>query len=226
MAASILVVEDEDDIRELLCFTLTRAGFTPQPVASVEQAQQLLGTTLPDLAIIDWMLPGVNGVDFARQLRRDPLTESIPIIMLTARGEEADKLKSFESGVDDHVTKPFSPRELVARIKALLRRAGADPSELLEYDGLSLKRSSRRFTIEEQPVHLGPNEYRLLELFMQNPDRVFDRAQLLDRVWGRSLDVEERSVDVLVLRLRKLLQPFDKQHLIQTVRGVGYRFGA
>ena len=224
MPPPILIVEDEPDIRELLAFTLTRAGFQPIEADSSEQALQLLDKGLPDLAIIDWMLPQMSGVDLARRLRRDELTQTLPIIMLTARSEEVDKLRSFESGVDDYITKPFSPRELVARVKALLRRSGAPDDHVLQAGGIRLDLNSHRVTINEEAVHIGPTEYRLLELLMRNPDRAFDRSQLLDRVWGRSVYVEERTVDVHVLRLRKILQPYELDHLIQTVRGVGYRF--
>ena len=219
-----MVVEDEPEIRELLSFTITRAGFDVVSAESAEQALQLLDRSLPELLLIDWMLPGMSGVDLARRLRRDELTSALPIIMLTARGEEADKLKSFDSGVDDYVTKPFSPRELVARMKALLRRAGAPEDNILEVGGIRLDLNGHRVSIDGQPIHMGPTEYRLLELLMRHPDRAFDRSQLLDRVWGRSVYVEERTVDVHVLRLRKILQPYELQHLIQTVRGVGYRF--
>jgi two-component system phosphate regulon response regulator PhoB len=166
----------------------------------------------------------MSGIDLAKRLRLDELTASLPIIMLTARGEEADKLKSFDSGVDDYVTKPFSPKELMARVKALLRRTGAPEDNLLEVGGIKLDLTSHRVSIGDEPIHMGPTEYRLLELLMRHPERAFDRSQLLDRVWGRSVYVEERTVDVHVLRLRKILQPYDLHHLIQTVRGVGYRF--
>ena len=226
MAPPILVVEDEPEIRELLVFTLSRASYDVIEAESSEQALQLLDRELPDLAIIDWMLPQMSGIDLARRLRRDELTSNLPIIMLTARGEEADKLRSFDSGVDDYITKPFSPRELLARIKALLRRSGIPTGNTLQISGICLDLNSHRVTINEQQVHVGPTEYRLLELLMRHPERAFDRSQLLDRVWGRSVYVEERTVDVHVLRLRKLLQPFGLQHLIQTVRGVGYRFSS
>ncbi len=226
MAPSIMVVEDEPEIRELLSFTLSRAGYDVVAAETAEQALRLIDRSVPELAVIDWMLPGMSGVDLARRLRSDELTAALPIIMLTARGEEADKLKSFESGVDDYVTKPFSPRELLARMKALLRRTGAPENNLLEVAGIKLDLSSHRVSIGEDLIHMGPTEYRLLELLMRHPERAFDRSQLLDRVWGRSVYVEERTVDVHVLRLRKILQPYNLQHLIQTVRGVGYRFSA
>jgi len=219
-----MVVEDEPEIRELLNFTITRAGYDVQSAESAEQALQMLDRALPELVIIDWMLPGMSGVDLSRRLRGDELTWALPIIMLTARAEEGDKLKSFDSGVDDYVTKPFSPRELLARVKALLRRSGAPEDNLLEVGGIKLDLNGHRVSIGDEAVHMGPTEYRLLELLMRHPERAFDRSQLLDRVWGRSVYVEERTVDVHVLRLRKILQPYDLQHLIQTVRGVGYRF--
>ncbi len=224
MAPSIMVVEDEPEIRELLSFTITRAGHDVVTAESAEQALQLIDRSLPELLVIDWMLPGMSGIDLAKRLRQDELTASLPIIMLTARGEEADKLKSFDSGVDDYVTKPFSPKELMARVKALLRRTGAPEDNLLEVGGIRLDLTSHRVSIGEESIHMGPTEYRLLELLMRHPERAFDRSQLLDRVWGRSVYVEERTVDVHVLRLRKILQPYNLHHLIQTVRGVGYRF--
>lgn len=226
MAPSILVVEDEPEIRELLSFTLSRAGYDVMAAESAEHALQLLDQGMPELAIVDWMMPGMSGVELARRLRLDELTAHLPIIMLTARSEETDKLKSFDSGVDDYVTKPFSPRELLARVKALMRRSGAPEDNTLEAHGIKLDLSGHRATICGQSVHMGPTEYRLLELLMRNQERVFDRSQLLDRVWGRSVYVEERTVDVHILRLRKILQPHNLQHLIQTVRGVGYRFSA
>ncbi len=224
MAQSILVVEDEPEIRDLLNFTISRAGYDVLEAETAEHALQILDRSVPELAIIDWMLPGMSGVDLSRRLRKDELTEQLPIIMLTARGEEADKLKSFDSGVDDYVTKPFSPRELVARIKALLRRSGSPEDDLLEVGGICLNLSSHVATVGGNEVHVGPTEYRLLELLMRHPNRAFDRGQLLDRVWGRSVYVEERTVDVHVLRLRKVLQPYGLDRVIQTVRGVGYRF--
>lgn len=226
MPQAILVVEDEPDIRELLTFTISRAGFDVIAAESAEQALQKIDKGLPELILIDWMLPGMDGVELAKRMRQDELTADIPIIMLTARGEEGDKLKSFDVGVDDYVTKPFSPRELLARIKALLRRTGAPEGNVLELGDIRLDLDSHRVSIRDEPIHIGPTEFRLLELLMRHPERVFDRSQLLDRVWGRSVYVEERTVDVHVLRLRKLLQPFDLAHLIQTVRGVGYRFSA
>jgi two-component system phosphate regulon response regulator PhoB len=223
-ANTILLVEDEPEIRDLLTFALGRAGFQVWEAASAEDAVQRLDGTLPSLLILDWMLPGMSGIDLARRLRRDPHTAEIPIIMLTARGEETDKLKSFDSGVDDYVTKPFSPRELVARVRALLRRSGIPESGRLEHGPLALDLHAHQLIIAGRPVPLGPTEFRLLEHFMSHPGRAFDRSQLLDRVWGRSVYVEERTVDVHILRLRKALKPHGLEHLIQTVRGVGYRY--
>lgn len=224
MSNAILVVEDEPDIRELLEFTLGRAGFDVLSVDTAERALQQLDHASVRLAVIDWMLPGISGVDLAYRLRGDDLHAEIPIIMLTARGEERDKLKSFDSGVDDYVTKPFSPRELVARVKALLRRSGPAEDNVLEAAGIRFELDSRRLTINGREQHLGPTEYRLLEFLLAHPERTFDRTQLLDRVWGRGVYVEERTVDVHVLRLRKILKQHGKAHLLQTVRGFGYRF--
>lgn len=224
MATSILIVEDEPEIRELLGFSISRAGYDIIEAESAEVALQRLDRGTPELVIIDWMLPGMSGVDLAKHLRRDELTAQLPIIMLTARGEESDKLKSFESGVDDYVTKPFSPRELIARVKALLRRSGSPQDNLLSIAGIKLDLKSHRVSVGDENIHMGPTEYRLLELLMRHPDRAFDRSQLLDRVWGRSVYVEERTVDVHILRLRKILKPFGLDGFIQTVRGIGYRF--
>lgn len=221
---TILIVEDDPDIREMLEFALSRAGFQVWEAETAEDAIKKLDGQLPGLAIVDWMLPGMSGVDLARRLRRDEHTAGLPIIMLTARGEEADKLKSFESGVDDYVVKPFSPRELIARIKALLRRSGSPEDGLLEAGPICMNLAAHEVTVGGQVVKMGRMEYRLLELFMNQPERAFDRSQLLDRVWGRGVYVEDRTVDVHVLRLRKALKPYGVHTAIQTVRGVGYRF--
>ena len=221
---AILLVEDELEIREMLRFALERAGFEIVAVETGEEALRVLDGPLPRLVIIDWMLPGMSGVELARKLRRDSIAAELPLIMLTARGEETDKLKSFDAGIDDYVTKPFSPKELIARIKALLRRSGASEDGLLSSGTLTLDTKSHRLAVGGEDVHIGPTEFRLLELLMRHPDRAFDRAQLLDRVWGRNVYVEERTVDVHVLRLRKALMPFGMDKLVETVRGVGYRF--
>ncbi len=221
---SVLLIEDEPEIREMLTFSLERAGFDVVAAATAEQALDILDGPLPQLLIIDWMLPGMSGVELARRLRRDPLTADLPLVMLTARGEESDKLKSFDAGIDDYVTKPFSPRELVARIKALMRRVGNPADGKIQAGGVEIDTNSHRLTVNGAPVHVGPTELRLLEMLMRHPDRAFARAQLLDRVWGRNVYVEERTIDVHVLRLRKALAPFGADDHIQTVRGVGYRF--
>lgn len=221
---SVLLVEDEPEIREMLCFALERAGYNTVEAATAEEALRRLDGPLPSLVIIDWMLPGISGIELARTLRRDELTQELPLIMLTARGEEADKLKSFDSGIDDYITKPFSPRELIARVKALLRRSGTPGDGVIEADGIALDTQSHRVRVDGEPIHVGPTEFRLLEFLLKHPDRAFDRSQLLDRVWGRSVYVEERTVDVHILRLRKVLQPYGRDRYIQTVRGVGYRF--
>jgi two-component system phosphate regulon response regulator PhoB len=224
MATHILIVEDEPEIRELLNFSLARAGFRVTEAESAESALQKLFNQLPDLVIVDWMLPGMSGVDLAKRIRRDELTSSLPLLMLTARSEESDVLKSFDSGIDDYMSKPFSPKELVARIKALMRRSGVPEDELIEACGIQIDLGSHRLTIQGTNVNIGPTEYRLLELLMRNPDRVFERDQLLDRIWGRSSYIEIRTVDVHILRLRKVLKPFGLDGTIQTVRSVGYRF--
>ena len=224
MATTVLIVEDEPEIRELLNFSLTRAGFNVTEAETGEVALQRLDSNLPDILIVDWMLPGMSGVELAKRLRRDELTSALPLLMLTARNEESDILKSFESGIDDYMSKPFSPKELVARIKALLRRSGAPEDDLIEASGIRIDLVSHRVTIKGVDINIGPTEYRLLELLMRNPDRVFERDQLLDRVWGRSSYIETRTVDVHVLRPRKVLKPFGLDGTVQTVRSVGYRF--
>ena len=220
---TVLLVEDETDIREMLTFSLERAGFDVAPAETAERALEILDGPPPALVIIDWMLPGMSGVELARRLRRDALTRELPLLMLTARGEEADKLKSFDAGIDDYMTKPFSPRELIARIKALLRRSGQPEDGVLALGRLKLDTRGHQVAVDEKQVHMGPTEFRLLELLMRNPERAFDRSQLLDRVWGRNVYVEERTVDVHVLRLRRALSPFGMDKTVETVRGVGYR---
>ncbi len=219
----ILVVEDEREIRELLHYSIGRSGYTVSVVPDAESALDQLKSETPDLVIIDWMLPHMSGIELARRIRHDQYTKDIPLIMLTARGEEVDKLKSFDAGVDDYITKPFSPRELNARIKALLRRAGDAEGSQLSVDGLKLDTVAHSVCVNGDYVHLRPTEYRLLELLLRHPKRAFQRSQLLDLVWGRSVYVDERTVDVHVLRLRKALQKYEMDSLVQTVRGVGYR---
>lgn len=223
-AESILLVEDEPEIREMLSFSLVRAGFDVIETDSAETALERLQGPPPKLLIIDWRLPGMSGVDLVRRLRRDPVTAELPLIMLTARGEESDKLAGFDAGIDDYVVKPFSPKELIARVKSLLRRAGSTADGKVVAGLIEVDTRGHRVTVRGSRVHLGPLEFRLLEQLMRWPERAFDRAQLLDRVWGRNVFVEERTVDVHILRLRKALAPFGADGCIETVRGVGYRF--
>ncbi len=221
----ILIVEDEQPIREMITFALGAAGYTTVEAADARAALALIAERVPDLILLDWMLPGASGLELARRLQQDELTRDVPVIMLTARAEEEDKIHGLESGADDYVTKPFSPRELAARIKAVLRRgSGQGSDEAFEADGLRLEPLSHRVTAREQTVDIGPTEYRLLEFFMSHPERVYSRSQLLDRVWGSNVYVEERTVDVHIRRLRKVLEPSGHDVLIQTVRGTGYRF--
>jgi two-component system phosphate regulon response regulator PhoB len=223
--ARILVVEDEEPVRELLAATLEGAGYAVVEAADAERAQNLVGDQLPSLVLLDWMLPGMSGLEFTRWLKRDEALRTVPIIMLTARGEENAKVQGLEAGVDDYVTKPFSTRELLARIKAVLRRATPEGGELIRIDaGLQIDLTQHRVTANEQAVHVGPTEFRLLHFFMTHPERVYSRSQLLDQVWGRNVYIEERTVDVHIRRLRKALEPFGFDELVQTVRGVGYRF--
>lgn len=227
MAASILLVEDEAAIREMVALALGKAGFEVRLAQSVEDAEAAIRLRQPDLILLDWMLPGQSGLDYARRLKRDKPTRSLPIIMLTARGEEDDRVRGLDTGIDDYVSKPFSPRELVARIKAVLRRAQpAAADQPIEVRGLRVDPVSHRVTAAGQSLAMGPTEYRLLFFFMTHPERVFNRAQLLDNVWGTNVYVEERTVDVHVRRLRKCLSPTGHDDLVQTVRGAGYRFSA
>ena len=224
-AKRILIVEDEQPIREMVMFALASAGYEAQEAADARQAQAVIAERLPDLILLDWMLPGISGIDFARRLKKEELTRELPVIMLTARAEEEDKVQGLESGADDYITKPFSPRELVARIRAVMRRGGpAAEDEILRADGLALDLASHRVSVGEILLEMGPTEYRLLEFFMSHPERVYSRGQLLDRVWGGTVYVEERTVDVHIRRLRKVLEPHGQDALIQTVRGAGYRF--
>jgi two-component system phosphate regulon response regulator PhoB len=223
----ILVVEDEDAIRELITLTLAGAGYAVLEAADAEQAQRILGDKLPGLVLLDWMLPGMSGLEFTRWLKREDDFRELPIIMLTARGEEANKVQGLEAGVDDYITKPFSTRELLARIKAVMRRSGGDAAEMIRIDqGLQIDLAQHRVSANEQPVQVGPTEFRLLHFFMTHPERVYSRSQLLDQVWGRNVYIEERTVDVHIRRLRKALEPFGFDELVQTVRGVGYRFSS
>ncbi len=221
----ILVVEDEAPIRDMVRFALERKGLTVTEAADVQDARLAIASKRPDLMLLDWMLPGVSGIEFAREIRADSNLRDMPIIMLTARAEEEDKVRGLNTGSDDYMAKPFSTSELLARIQAVLRRAlpgGVD--ERIEVQGLEVDTASQRVTANGEAVKLGPTEYRLLNFFVSNPERVYTREQVLDRVWGQNVYVEERTVDVHIRRLRKALTPFGYADYIQTVRGTGYRF--
>ena len=222
---TILVVEDEPAILELVAVNLRHAGFQVVRATSAEEGETVIRHELPDLLVLDWMLPGQSGVGLARKLRADERTRELPIIMLTARVHEEDKIQGLEAGADDYVTKPFSPKELVARIRAVLRRRAPHlAGEAVEIGTLSLNPATHRVLADGQPVELGPTEFRLLFFFMTHPERVYSRAQLLDEVWGDHVFIEERTVDVHIRRLRAALEPSGHQDLIETVRGTGYRF--
>ena len=225
MAATILVVEDEPAIQELIACNLELAGHRALRAENAEQALDMLRSELPDLVVLDWMLPGMSGIDFARRLRAERRTHDVPMIMLTARADEQDKLLGLNTGADDYLTKPFSPRELNARVKAVLRRRAPQATdEAVEIEGLRLDPAARRVTVEGNTVALGPTEFRLLHFFMTHTDRVYSRGQLLDQVWGDHVFVEERTVDVHIRRLRKALEATGHDRLIETVRSAGYRF--
>ena len=221
----MLVVEDETAIRDMIAFALKRAGIAPMLAEDARAAQMAIADRLPDLILLDWMLPGTSGLELARRLRREDLTREIPIIMLTARGEEDDRVLGLDAGVDDYIVKPFSTRELIARIRAVLRRTQPHgEGQTISLGGLTLDTLSHRVFAQEKPVQLGPTEYRLLAFFMSHPERVYTRSQLLDNVWGSGVYVEERTVDVHIRRMRKCLEPCGLEEYIQTVRGAGYRF--
>ena len=223
----ILVVEDEQPIRDLIAFGLRRAGCDVALAEHSQAALASIGDRRPDLVLVDWMLPDMSGIELVRVLRRDANTRDIPVVMLTARGEEADKVTGLESGADDYMTKPFSARELVARIQAVLRRsAPVGESERVDVEGLTLDQAGHRVAAAGKAIALGPTEYRLLAFLMTHPDRVYSRSQLLDRVWGGNVYVEERTVDVHIRRLRKSLEQSGYDRFVQTVRGAGYRFSS
>ncbi|WP_028108781.1 phosphate regulon transcriptional regulator PhoB [Ferrimonas futtsuensis] len=225
MTARILIVEDESAIREMLTFVLEQHGFQTVSAEDFEQGVQKLVEPFPDLVLLDWMLPGGSGIQLAKQMRSQEHTRPIPIIMLTARGEEEDRVRGLEVGADDYITKPFSPKELVARIKAVLRRSAPTRlEESIEVRGLKLDPVSHRVSVEDEQLDMGPTEFRLLHFFMTHPERVYSREQLLDNVWGTNVYVEDRTVDVHIRRLRKAIQAKGHDALIQTVRGAGYRF--
>lgn len=228
MSASkrVLIVDDEAPIREMIAVALEMAGYDCLEAESANAAHGLIVDDKPDMVLLDWMMPGASGIEFARRLRKDETTADIPIIMLTAKGDEDNKIKGLEAGVDDYITKPFSPRELVARLKAVLRRTTPKGiEEPVTVDGLTLDPISHRVTSDQAPVELGPTEFRLLQFFMTHQDRAYSRSQLLDMVWGGNVYVEERTVDVHIRRLRKALGD-RHDYLVQTVRGTGYRFSS
>jgi two-component system phosphate regulon response regulator PhoB len=223
MSASVLIVEDEPQIQELVAVNLEHTGHRVLRASSAEEAEAAIRAELPDVVVLDWMLPGESGLSFARRLRADARTRDLPIVMLTARAMEHDKLAGLEAGADDYLTKPFSPKELAARIKAVLRRRAPQLSgDAVEVEGLRLDPASHRVSAGERRLALSPSEFRLLHFFMTHPGRVYSRAQLLDQVWGDHVYVEERTVDVHIRRLRKALKPSGHDRLIDTVRGAGY----
>jgi two-component system phosphate regulon response regulator PhoB len=227
MQKRILIVDDEPAIRDMVAFALRKGDYEPAHAGDAREAQAAIADAIPDLILLDWMLPGTSGLELARRWRREELTREIPIIMLTARGEENDRVGGLEAGVDDYVVKPFSARELLARIRAVMRRARDDDEDgsvsvgVLRIDG-----AAHRVYANGEPIAIGPTEYRLLHFFMTHPERVYSRAQLLDHVWGGSVYVEERTIDVHIRRLRKTLEPSGLDAMVQTVRGAGYRFSA
>ena len=221
----ILVVEDEAPIREMLKFALERADYNVALASGASEARLRIAESQPDLILMDWMMPGASGIEFSRELKNNATTRDVPIIMVTARVEEEDKIRGLNTGCDDYVSKPFSFPELIARIQAVLRRATpGGEEETLSVAGLEVNAASQRVTAKGEPVRLGPTEYRLLHFFVSHQDRVYTREQVLDRVWGQSVYVEERTVDVHIRRLRKALEPHGFDGMIQTVRGTGYRF--
>lgn len=227
MARRILVVEDETAIREMICFVLEQNGFQPIEAEDYDTALSFLIDPYPDLVLLDWMIPGGSGIQVIKQMKRENNTRDIPIIMLTAKGEEEDKVKGLETGADDYVIKPFSPKELVARVKAILRRLSPMSSEdVIEFNGLNLDPVSHRVTSQDKPIDMGPTEFKLLHFFMTHPERVYSREQLLNYVWGTNVYVEDRTVDVHIRRLRKAIEQDGHDRMIQTVRGTGYRFSA
>lgn len=227
MARRILVVEDETAIREMICFVLEQNGFQPIEAEDYDSALSFLIDPYPDLVLLDWMIPGGSGLQVIKQMKRESNTRDIPIIMLTAKGEEEDKVKGLETGADDYVIKPFSPKELVARVKAILRRLSPMSAEdVIEFNGLNLDPVSHRVTSQDKPIDMGPTEFKLLHFFMTHPERVYSREQLLNYVWGTNVYVEDRTVDVHIRRLRKAIEQDGHDRMIQTVRGTGYRFSA
>jgi two-component system, OmpR family, phosphate regulon response regulator PhoB len=222
---TILIVDDEPAIRDMLRVALEMADYNCLEASNAQDAHAIIVDHKPDLILLDWMMPGTSGIELTRRLKRDEVTSDIPIILITAKGEEDNKIQGLDIGADDYITKPFSPRELVARLKAVLRRAGSAISgQPIVVQGLCLDPSSHRVTINDHSVDIGPTEYRLLEFFLTHQERAYTRSQLLDHVWGGNVYVEERTVDVHIRRLRKALAIDQHENLVQTVRGTGYRF--
>ena len=225
MAKRILVVEDEAPIREMLCFVLEQKGYETVEAEDYADGLAKVREPYPELIVLDWMMPGGSGIQFIKQLKQDEVTRQIPVVMLTARGEEEDKVRGLEAGADDYITKPFSPKELTARLHAVMRRVSpTSVDEVIEVQGLKLDPVSHRVGAEEKALDMGPTEFKLLHFFMTHPERVYSREQLLNNVWGTNVYVEDRTVDVHIRRLRKAIEETGHDRLIQTVRGAGYRF--
>ncbi|PCS23742.1 phosphate regulon transcriptional regulator PhoB [Candidatus Enterovibrio escicola] len=225
MVRRILVIEDEAPIREMLCFVLEQKGFQTLEAENYDSALTQICEPYPELILMDWMLPGGSGINLIKHLKRDTLTRQIPVVMLTARGEEEDKVHGLEVGADDYITKPFSPKELMARLKAVMRRGSPTSlDDVINAQGLKLDPASHRVTVHEKPLDMGPTEFKMLHFFMTHQERVYSREQLLNNIWGTNVYVEDRTVDVHIRRLRKALEPDGHDKLIQTVRCAGYRF--
>ena len=225
MVRRILVVEDEAPIREMLCFVLEQKGYEAIEAEDYDAALEKLCEPYPELILLDWMLPGGSGINLIKHLKRDEMTRQIPVVMLTARGEEEDKVRGLEAGADDYITKPFSPKELVARLKAVMRRVSPTSlDDVIDVQGLKLDPVSHRVTSNEAPLDMGPTEFKMLHFFMTHQERVYSREQLLNNVWGTNVYVEDRTVDVHIRRLRKALESGGYDKMVQTVRGAGYRF--
>ena len=221
----ILIVDDEPAIREMVAVALELADFDVLEAENAQRGHEIIVDERPDLVLLDWMLPSVTGIELARRLKRDETTNEVPIIMLTAKSEEDNKIQGLDVGADDYITKPFSTRELISRIKAVLRRSSSAAAEkAIEVEGLCLDPVSHRISANDEPVDMGPTEYRLLEFFMSHQERAYSRTQLQDQVWGANVYVEDRTIDVHIRRLRKALAPYGFDRFIQTVRGTGYRF--
>ncbi|MCW8328003.1 phosphate regulon transcriptional regulator PhoB [Photobacterium sp. SDRW27] len=227
MVRRILVVEDEAPIREMLCFVLEQKGYEPIEAEDYDAALEKICEPYPELVLLDWMLPGGSGINLIKHLKRDEMTRQIPVVMLTARGEEEDKVRGLEVGADDYITKPFSPKELMARLKAVMRRVSPTAlDDVIDVHGLKLDPVSHRVTSNEEPLDMGPTEFKMLHFFMTHQERVYSREQLLNNVWGTNVYVEDRTVDVHIRRLRKALETGGHDKMVQTVRGAGYRFSS